>query len=439
MRRSLFIAILLCALISIRASATTVTGTVTDPDAVNWANGFITFTLTGNAGQGYACAGTPMTADQTKVTATMNGSGVFSTTLCANNTITPVNTQWAIQVFSAASAAPQTITPTTVNGSSQDLSTYINGLIKAIRIPAVTKTRAYADGEIVTPIGGTTYYNIGSGTIRLYNGVAWLTLSTGASGVANLTSTGGTLSITNGTGPTTNAELALNHANNWGIIQTSTVDGQNWTAISPVGDSVGYWFTPNFADAFAYITANDGNASFIVQARLASVAGFKAGGSPFSPASASYRLAAPGTSGQIMSDSVAGDTLVNAPSGQVNRIGAGTGNSTMQVGIHVGYTCVVLSGATPVIGNGPCYTLTLTTATTPTLTPPIINQHTFLQICQDATAGRTYTPPAGMHGAISGASILAMTSGLCANQTFQNVNGSTNLQAESAGVTGVTP
>ena len=195
MRRSLFVLVLLGALISIRASATTVTGTVTDPDSTVWANGSITFTLTGNAGQGYSCAGTPMTPSQTIVVAALNGSGTFSTTLCANNTITPVNTQWAIQIVSATTAPPQTLTPTTVSGSSQDLTTYINGLITAIRIPIAFGTRAYTDTEIVSPVSGNVYFNLTSALQRIYNGSTWINTNT------STTTTSSTLlfSLTTGT------------------------------------------------------------------------------------------------------------------------------------------------------------------------------------------------------------------------------------------------
>src|SRR5882757_2507670 len=184
MRRSLAIFALFGALIVARASATTVTGTVVDSDAVAWANGLITFTLV--SGQSPSCSGVPMTQSQLSVTATLNGSGAFSATLCSNSLIAPVNSQWQIRISSSASAAPQNLAATTVSGSSQDLSTYINGLIAPIRVSAINQARAYADGEILSPVGGTTYYNTASGAIRLYNGVSWLTLATGSTGISTL-------------------------------------------------------------------------------------------------------------------------------------------------------------------------------------------------------------------------------------------------------------
>lgn len=158
---------------TIGAHATTVTGTVTDSDSIAWANGNVTFKLTGTGGP-YSCAGTAMTPDQLTVVATMDGSGAFSTTLCDNSTITPVNSQWSMQVCSAATAPCQFIAATTVSGSSQSLTSYINGLIQPIRLSASTYgTRAYADVEILSPVGGTQYWNLATASFRYNNGTAW--------------------------------------------------------------------------------------------------------------------------------------------------------------------------------------------------------------------------------------------------------------------------
>lgn len=173
MRRSLTIVLLFFALIVSRASATTVTGTVTDADSTVWANGAITFTLTGAGGPPFYCAGALMTPAQTSVNVSLDASGAFSTTLCDNSTVTPVNTKWAIRISSATSAVPVNITPTTVSGSSQSLSTYISGLLLAIRIPGTQQVRAYTDTEVVSPIGGTTYFNLTSKSVRLFDGTSW--------------------------------------------------------------------------------------------------------------------------------------------------------------------------------------------------------------------------------------------------------------------------
>lgn len=257
------------------------------------------------------------------------------------------------------------------------------------------------------------------------------------SGITTLASSGGTIAVTNPSGPSTNVEVNLAHVNSWTARQTLVIDGQAWSAQSPPGDSFVAMFTPSFGDPMMYVGGVDGNAKVMAQARAASVAGFYAGGAANS-FTAPIRVAVPGTAAQVMSDSVASDTLVNAPSGSTTRIGSGTGASLLQVGLQVGFTCVTLTGATPVIGNGPCYTMTLGAATTPTLTTPIAGQHTILQVCQDATGGRAYTPPTGMHGAITGVAIAGMAVSTCAQQTFESLNGST-LVAENTGVTGVAP
>lgn len=177
--------------VAANAASTTVTGTVTDPDNIAWTNGSITFHLVGNGGQSYYCSGTLMTPAQLTVTASLNSSAAFSTTLCPNASITPVNTQWAITITSAATAPAQIITPTTVSGSSQSLSTYINGLIKAIRIPIAFGTAAYADIEIVSPPIGGTYFNLISGTGRTWNGTSWSGSSSPSTGAVSYCSASG--------------------------------------------------------------------------------------------------------------------------------------------------------------------------------------------------------------------------------------------------------
>src|ERR1700679_3349340 len=173
MRRLFTVIILLGALFAVKASATTVTGTVTDSDSIAWANGSITFKLVGNGGQNYYCSGTLMTPSQTTVIASLDSSGTFSTTLCPNASITPVNTQWSITVSSATTAPTQTLAATTISGSSQSLTSYIGSLIKAIRIPIAFGTTAYADVEIVSPPTGGTYFNLTSGVNRVWNGTSW--------------------------------------------------------------------------------------------------------------------------------------------------------------------------------------------------------------------------------------------------------------------------
>lgn len=156
------------------ASATTVTGTITDPDGTVWAGGNVTFTLTGSGGQTYNCAGTLMTPAQLTVNAVMNSAGTFSTTLCANNTITPVNTQWAVQIVSAATAPAQNLNSFTTSGASQDISSVLNPQITAPRVAAVFGAKAYTDTEILNAAAGTQYYNLTSNSFRFNNGSGFL-------------------------------------------------------------------------------------------------------------------------------------------------------------------------------------------------------------------------------------------------------------------------
>lgn len=199
------------------AQNTTVTGTVTDSDSIAWANGSISFNLIGSNGP-YYCGGTLMTQSQLTVVANLNSSGAFSTSICDNTKVTPVNTSWSIRVCSATTAPCQTIPATTVSGASQSLSTYINGLIAPIRIAAVYGTRAYADVEIISPIGGTTYYSLTASGIRLWNGAAWTTLSGG--GVTSVTNSDGSLTCSNTSGAVI-CSINLAHSNVFTATQTA--------------------------------------------------------------------------------------------------------------------------------------------------------------------------------------------------------------------------
>lgn len=225
MRRFFTTLLLVLMLIAVKVSATTVTGTVTDPDTTVWVNGGVIFNLNGSGGPPYYCAGTKMTSAQTNVTMTLDSSGAFSGTICDNSTITPVNSQWQITVCSATTAPCQVLKPTTIIGSSQSLTTLINGQIKAIRVPAFFGTRAYTDTEILNPIGGSTYYNLTSSVIRLYNGISWSTLLTGSGSVTQVSNSDGSLTITPITGAVV-ASVNPAHVNTWTALQIFSNDIQ---------------------------------------------------------------------------------------------------------------------------------------------------------------------------------------------------------------------
>lgn len=320
------------------AQSTTVTGTVTDSDSIAWANGFITFTLIGQ-GQQYYCAGTLMTPNQTSVSSSLDGSGSFSVTLCPNASVTPVNSQWSIRISSATTAPPQTIAPVTISGSSQSLTSYIGGLIAPIRIPATSyRIVAYADGEIVSPTGGTTYYSLTATAIRLYNGAAWNSLTTGTAPVSSVfTRTG---AVTAQSGDYTCAQVT--NCSDKSTTQTivgawtfsgittfsnafSIAAGKNFTSSDGSATSLSIGLVSNGA-ATMDLNANNGNTAF--SARSAALGGvFTSGG--FGTSQPMFVRAGSNTLG--MSDSATGDALVIAQSGGHIRLGVTGTNSTMQV------------------------------------------------------------------------------------------------------------
>ena len=83
-------------------------------------------------------------------------------------------------------------------------------------------------------------------------------------------------------------------------------------------------------------------------------------------------------------------------------------------------------------------TITLAQNATPSVSGIVQGDNYTLQICQNATGGYTWTPPALMRGAITSATIAAMAANTCAVQTFVSYNGNT-LVATGPGVTGIAP
>jgi hypothetical protein len=171
--KKLILAILTIALASAAsAQNTTVSGTVTDSDSIAWASGNITFNLVGASGTVF-CNGVKMTLSQLSVTGALDTTGSFSALVCRNSSITPISSQWAVTVCSAATAPCQNLGPVTISGTTQDLTSFISSTIKAIRISIAPNTRAYSDVEIVSPPLGATYFSLITLTNRTWNGTSW--------------------------------------------------------------------------------------------------------------------------------------------------------------------------------------------------------------------------------------------------------------------------
>lgn len=92
----------------------------------------------------------------------------------------------------------------------------------------------------------------------------------------------------------------------------------------------------------------------------------------------------------------------------------------------------IVTGATPVINmaNGPMQVITLSINAVPTLTNLIAGQKLTLEICQNATGGFTWTPPAAMHGSPT----VTATASTCTTQSYTSYNGTTLVADNQASV-----
>lgn len=136
--RKLFLLLGLLAALAIPAfpqTQTVVTGTVTDPNGIPYANGTMKATIQ-PVPPGSPCVvigGNCQPIQGTVGPISMNSSGFFSTNLWANSLIQPSGSQWSIQIcISPGVALPLGTGPqcfsvtTTISGSSQDLSTALD-------------------------------------------------------------------------------------------------------------------------------------------------------------------------------------------------------------------------------------------------------------------------------------------------------------------------
>lgn len=160
------------------AQTTTVTATVQDPNGQVFANGTysITFVPGPTASSGYTQNG----ADFTRMfNGLLNGSGTMTQAVADNSTITPTGSKWAF-TFCPNTQSTCTTYITAVSGGTQNISSAVNATVPAIKVSAIGAIIpfAYSDAEIVGPTPGSVYYNITSGTARVWSpSTGWSTLT----------------------------------------------------------------------------------------------------------------------------------------------------------------------------------------------------------------------------------------------------------------------
>lgn len=193
MRRLTILLILVLYAVSSQSQTTTTTATVRYPDGQPFINGTVQAVFTPPSGvqdQGlYKLNGA---AFPYFVNGVMDATGTFSLTLTDDHKVQPQGGRWNFTVCSQASV-PCNSGLQDVFGASIDLSTLISADVSSIRGAASNLPRYYSDSEVDTNgVGGQTYYNLVSGTVRCWDGSSWADCGSGGGGVPS----GSTLVIT---------------------------------------------------------------------------------------------------------------------------------------------------------------------------------------------------------------------------------------------------
>ncbi|MGA8730306.1 MAG: hypothetical protein WB608_16245 [Terracidiphilus sp.] len=185
--------------LGLAAHATTVAATVVDSDSTAWANGACSALyapIPNYSGPLYnTLTGAQITLNP--VSCTLNSSGVMSVTLVPSANVYGTNYNLGPSpgvIFTVCSAATgnkcYSTVPVSISGSSQDVSTQINAVIKAPRIAALLPlAQAYNDTEAPLVTGAANqYFRLSDGTSRCSaNGGAWGPCNGGATTSAALT------------------------------------------------------------------------------------------------------------------------------------------------------------------------------------------------------------------------------------------------------------
>lgn len=172
----------------LRASNTTVTGTLTDADGTVWSNCTVTaiFRPTPGVPGPYTVGGVPFNTNPTPVTC--NGSGAFTIVLTDNASISPAKSTWNFTITPNVTTQSVQVVGVTVTGGALSLTAILSAALGSPRINATSIPKAYTDNEVVlTPNTGGIYYNVISKLARIWDGTSWGTIGgTGTGGYINV-------------------------------------------------------------------------------------------------------------------------------------------------------------------------------------------------------------------------------------------------------------
>jgi hypothetical protein len=189
------------------AQFTTVTGTVTDPNGLAYANGTISPGLVLPGGTSPTLNGLPYTPPSQPTG--LDGAGKFTMRLADNTVLLPGSTQWTFLVCSAAGTIQPAggkgpvcfnVPALTISGSSQSITSNISAVALALSTNPGTGTVTSSGSPVAGNIPKfTTATNIApaaaSDIVNLFSGCSG-TLNLGADGACHAAGTGTVTSVT---------------------------------------------------------------------------------------------------------------------------------------------------------------------------------------------------------------------------------------------------
>ncbi len=192
------------------AQSTAVTMTVTDPSGQLWTNATVSYQFQGNGsfyGQ-YQWQGANLpTQYLTKQSIKLNSSAYGTFTVPSSNEIFPAGSSWLITVCPNVSTKCQTM-PTALNGSSEDISAFIDAFITTPSITVSNVPLIYNTNEVLSSFNqGALIYNTTTQAPMYYTGSNWANFAAGSVTSVNAGTMPSFLSLlvaTNTTTPTLN-------------------------------------------------------------------------------------------------------------------------------------------------------------------------------------------------------------------------------------------